>query len=389
MAEPTKVGETQTFTTPAKAGKPEAYTPKFNDGGEMIYQPQNNNGATAAPNDDKDKGKNANAGADNPTNNNGEQGKTDPPINTDISDDQLRSWFEKQGIPFETVDSLKTKLTAAPPKELTPEEKEKVESAKNKRLLDEHLSDPKRTVEEFAAIPKILSADKKILGVEKEMRELLADGYTKEAAETTIKERYYQYTDEEINATEDNDEKEQMIKERTLGNKKLERKGEYIQNQVKLHLNNLEQNLAEKDAETVFMGKHTSTVEDAIKKFQRKQTFELGKNVDEKDIPPIDDFEVSETALASAKEVLSDYTGFKNKLLTKEGHVNLDFILPILVNHFSVNEAVKKAYLTSQNRAIAYVKGQFGSNIPVLGSQQNEKGIPGKLVRAGKPEVVR
>lgn len=306
----------------------------------------------------------------------------------DPTDEQLKAYFEKQGIAFEGIDKLKEKLTTpAEKKELSPEEKEKAEQAKEKRLIDEHLAQPKATVDQFAALKTILGKDKKELGYQKEIEDLVKEGFSQEDATALANERYFQFTDEEIEAETDAALKAKLIKQRETGNKKLENKGTFYQNTAKNYLDILEKNLSEKEAEKIRLEQHSSTVEDAIKKYQRNIQLSIGQ-INEKDVSPID-FEVSDTALNSAKEMISDYSKFESNLLTTDGKVNLDFILPHLVKSFSMDEAVKKTYLAATDRTVKEFKAAFGSDIPPIGGTKKETGTPGKITEAGKPQVFR
>lgn len=197
-----------------------------------------------------------------------EAAKNTPPVN-ELTDDQLKAYFEKQGIQFEGIDKLKEKLTApvtAPT--LTDEEKAKIETEKKNRIVNEHLSRGGK-VEQFAIYESIIAADKPKLGLQKEIEDLVAMGIPQEEATELANERYFQLTDEQIEGIEDKDAKAKAIKQREIGLKKLENKGAYVQNTAKSYLDILSKDLAERDAEKIKMEQHTSKVEDAIKKYQR------------------------------------------------------------------------------------------------------------------------
>lgn len=315
---------------------------------------------------------------------------TDAPPAT-IPEDQLKAFFESQGIAFEGIDKLKEKLAgtpATPPTtELTDEQKEQIKVEKEKRLIDAHLSN-KGTVEQFTSFKNIIAGDKKELGLRKEIEDLVAAGIPQEEATQLANERYFQLTDEQIAAIDDETLRAKAVKQKEIGSKKLENKGAYIQKFAESYLTTLEKGLAEKDAEKTKMEQHSSTVEDAIKKYSRKQTLNLGQNPEGQDIAPID-FEFSETALNSAKEVLIDAAKLDANLFTNDGGVNLDFILPYIVKANSLEEAVKKTYLTATDRAIETMKSTFSSTVPSLGKQNNGKGRAGVLTGAGQPEVFR
>ncbi len=312
-----------------------------------------------------------------------------PPV-VDLTDDQLKAYFDRIGVPYESIDKLKEKLTtpstnAAP----TEEEKEKTRIAKEQRIINEHLS-RKGTVEQFTTFKNIITAEKKTLGLQKEVEDLVAAGFSQEDATEMANTRYFQLTDEQIEAIEDKDLKAKALKEREVGFKKLENKGDYLQKTAQSYLNILEKTLADQDAEKSKMEQHTSTVEDAIKKYQRKETIDLGK-IDDQDISPIE-FEYSDTALASAKELLIDAKKFDDNLFTNDGGVKVEFILPYLIKAFSFPEVAKKSYLIAQDRAVEHIKAKFSATPPPLNGSSGKKngtGTPGKLVSAGDRQIFR
>lgn len=376
------------------AGKPVAFSPfkkpdangaQQNSGQPNESGKQAEGAAAAASNNDGGAGGNNNAGAaDNKNKPDAGAGSANT---ADIPEDQLKAFFEKQGIQYEGIDSLKAKLTTKAPEttsEPTPEQKEKLAQEKERRIFEKHTA-RKGTVEQLAAFKSILSADKKVLGMEKEITDLVAAGWSKEEATDLAKERYFQYTDEEINAITDPDDKKRHEKQREVGNKKLENKGAYIQKQSSDYLKILEDDLAEDDAEARFSDQHSSKVEDALKKYQRKQTLDIGK-LGEQEVGSFD-YEVSESILEQAKGMLKDRGALNKLLLTQDGQINVDFLLPHLVNSLSLQEAVKKTYQTAQSRAIDELKATFGEKPPTAGSAKTQKGDAGKVVSVGKPRV--
>lgn len=308
---------------------------------------------------------------------------------SELTNEQLKAYFEKQGIPFESVDKLKETLNkpAPPTNEETEEQKSKAAIEREQRIINEHLS-RKGTVEQFTTFKNIISSEKKELGLKKEIEDLVANGIPAEEATELANERYFQLTDEQIEAIEDPATKTKALKQREIGLKKLENKGEYVQKTAKLYLDILEKSLADQDAEKQKVEQHASTVEAAIKNFQRKEKLELGQIAEGQDIAPID-FEYSDTALTSAKELLYDAAKLDQNLFTKDGGVNIDFILPHIVRSFSMPEAIKKAYLVATDRAVEEVKATFSSTPPKLGGTGKPTGTPGKLVSVGERQVFR
>lgn len=311
--------------------------------------------------------------------------KLDTPI--ELTDEQLKAYFEKQGIAFDSMDKLKEKLNYTPPENVpTEEQKLKAATERENRMVAEHLS-RKGTVEQFSTLKNIVASDKKALGMAKEVEDLVAEGFTPERAAELANERYFQLTDEQIEEIDDDESKKQATKQREVGLKKLEKKGAYLQTTAKSYLDTLAKDLEYRDAEKIKLEQHTSNVEDAIKKFQRKEQLLMGQ-IDGQDIAPID-FEFPEKALTSAKEILSDRAKFEQNLLTNDGSVNLDFILPHLIRSFAFTESAKIGLLTGQDRSVAKFKSTFSETKPTLGGPTKTNGTPGKITGFGEKQVFR
>ncbi len=303
----------------------------------------------------------------------------------EMNEDQLKAYFEKNGMVYEGLDKLKEKLTTAPASTatLTEEQKAELEKQKEDRILNEHLS-RKGTAEQFVAFKEIAAADKKALGLDQEIKDLIELGFDKDRAMELAKESHFQLTDEEIAAIEDLAQREEAEKRREAGTKKLERKGAYFQNKAKSYLDTLKSDLQKQDEEKVKLEQHTSKVEDAIKSFVRKEKIEIGQ-IDDQKFDPFD-FDYSDTALESAKAILSDGVKFEENLFTKEGDLNIDFILPHLVRSFSLQEAAKKSFLEGTDRQVKFFDSKFGSSTPTLnGGSGRTNGATGKITGVGKP----
>lgn len=309
---------------------------------------------------------------------------TNAPV--EISDEIFMAEFEKRvGVKPQSIDFVKEKLNYQPPAPTpTDEEKTKADKAFEKRILDLHIESGK-TPEQYTLLKGIANGDLKELSLQQTKEELKAAGFSDEKINDIIKERYYQVEDSDIELADD-DEKEFLKKKKEFGSKKLESRAAYLQNQAKSYIDSLTKAVNDSDAEKKRMEQHTSKVEDAIKNYQRKQTLELGK-VDDTDIPPIED-EIPETAFAEVKDILKDPVKFEQLLFTKEGDVNLDFIIPHLVRSASYTSAVKKGYLVGADRQVEHFQGTFGSVIPSLGGQPKPTNENGKIVRRGKSEYV-
>lgn len=314
----------------------------------------------------------------------------------EISDEQFLAETEKRtGTKFENIDTLKEKVTyqPPPPKPPDPTDAEKEKSAKDfeKRMLDVHIEQGK-TLEQYTLLKSFANGDLKELSLNQTKAELKEAKFTDEQIAEILKERYYQVDDKDIELEDNPETKDLLKKKKEFGTKKLQGRAAYIQNQAKQYIESLTKAVNDSDAEKKRMELHSSKVEDAIKNYQRKQTLELGK-VDDADqadstvIPPFED-EVPETALAEVKEILKDPEKFEKQLFTKDGDVNLDFILPHLVRSASYTSAVKKGYLVGATRQVEHYESIMGSDVPGLGAPKKPGNETGKVVRKGKSEFV-
>lgn len=310
-----------------------------------------------------------------------------PPPVQEFSDEQFLAEVEKRtGFKPENLDTIKEKLTyQKPAPDPTSEEKEKAAKEFEKRILDIHLKSGK-TPEQYTLLKSLANGDLKELSENRTKLELKEAGFDDDQIADIIKKRYFQFDDNDIELEEDDKVKELLKKEKEFGTKKLTTRAAYIQQQAKSYIDSLTKEVNDLDAEKKRMEQHSSNVEDAIKKYQRKQTLELGK-VDDTDIPPIE-HEVPEEALTEVKELLKDPVKFEQLLFTKEGDVNLDFIIPHLVRSTSYKNAIKHSYLVGGTRQVEHFEAAFGSSVPSLGGAPKPSTEKGKPVRKGKSEFV-
>lgn len=301
-----------------------------------------------------------------------------------VTEDQMKAYLKANGIEVDGLDSLKQKL-ATPAKDKTPEEIKQAEVEKEQKLLAAHM---KRggTIEQFTTFKQLVSADPKELGLNKAQQDLIQEGFSPEDANLILKKMHLQYTEEEI-AELTPEQVEALKKQSAFGLKKQESRGKYIQQTAKSYLDSLEKEVADQESVTVKAAKHTSKVEDAISKFQRKQTLQLGE-YNGQTLDPVD-YDVPETVLAQVKEIIQDPAKLEKQLYNEDGSVNLDFLVPHLVASVSRETAVKHSLLTGQTRQVEIFQKKYGSTMPELGSGKQEKGQAGKIVSAGKPEIMK
>ena len=315
---------------------------------------------------------------------------TTPPAEVkapELTDDQLKEILKGKGISFDDFDSLKKKLeTPAPVSTITEEEQRKIDFDNEKKLFDIHT---KRggTVEQFAALKGLLSAEAKDLGVQKIITDLQKEGFSAEQAANIAKKMHLQITDEELEQIDDEDEKALLKKERDFGSKKQENRGLYTKNTAKSYFDSLKAELQDMQTEKEKMEQHTAKAVDAIKNFQRNQTLELGE-YEGVQLGQVD-FNVSDDVLNEVLDIVKDPEKLEQHLYTKEGDLNLDFLIPHLVNSIAREKNAKHSFLSGQTKAIDHMKSTFGSTTPSLGSNAKPEGQKGKIVGAGKPQPFR
>jgi hypothetical protein len=304
----------------------------------------------------------------------------------ELSDDQLKEILKGKGISFDDFDSLKKKVEYTPPTlALSAEDQKKAEIELEKKLFELHT---KRggTLEQFAAFKTVQSTDPKILGIDKIKSDLIQDGFQPDEVDNLIKKMHLNVSDEELAEMEEADRKK-IEKERAFGEKKLQNRGLYLQNTAKSYFDSLKQELQELDAEKVKMEQHTAKAVDAIKNYQRKQTLQLGER-DGVQLSPVE-FDVQDEVLNEVLEIVKDPVKLEQHLYTKEGDLNLDFLIPHLVNSVSREKVAKVAFFSGETKAIEHIEATYGSNPPPLGANGRQQGQSGKIVSTGKPQVGR
>lgn len=302
----------------------------------------------------------------------------------ELTDDQLKELLNKKGITFDSFENLKKKVEYTPPAdEPSEEQKKKANSELDKKLLELHI---KRggDLKGFAALKSVGETDPKILGIDKIKNDLLQDGFPADEVDSVIKKMHLNVTDEELAEMEEG-ERKKIEKERAFGEKKLQNRGLYLQNTAKSYIDSLKQELQEQEVEKVKMEQHTAKAVDAIKNFQRKQTLQLGER-DGVQLTPVE-YDVQDEVLNEVLDIIKDPVKFEQHLYTKEGDLNLDFLIPHLVNSVSREKAAKVAFFTGETRAVEHVEAIYGSKPPPLGSNGKQQGVPGKIVSTGKPQV--
>lgn len=304
----------------------------------------------------------------------------------ELTDDQLKEILKGKGIAFDDFESLKKKVEYVPETPLTEEQKIEAEKKMEKQLLDLHI---KRggTIEQFTYFKSLITADPKNLGIQKVISDLTKEGFSEDQAKLIATKMHFQISDEELESVEDEEEKEFLKKQREYGLKRQENRGLFDKKTAESYFNNLKKELQDTEAESLRKEQHTTKAVDAIKNFQRKQALQLGE-YDGNPLAPVE-YEVPDTVLNKVLDIVKDPVKLEQHLYTKEGDLNLEFLIPHLINSISREEAAKIAYLTGGTKEVEKFEAKFGNKPPVLGGNDKPDGQKGKLVTAGKPQPFR
>lgn len=310
----------------------------------------------------------------------------------ELSDDQLAKVLSKRGVNA-SIDEIKSKLQPETPGE-TEEQKKAREALFEKRMLD-HFIDNGGTIESFASLKEIASADLTKLSEAHIRRELIDGGFSEEDVNAILVERYYQINPEDVvKRDEETDEeftarKEAVKKKVEYGTKRFTSIGENIQKQAKDALEKLRTAIKTSDLIAEKESEFSSTVDEVAKKLPRKEVFQLGK-IDDIEIAPVE-FNTSEDAITKAAQLLKDPVS-RNQFFYKDNQLNVENIMSILVKNYQLEESLKRVYLEGSKRQVDEFEKVFpglkASDVGVGGNNAGSKGaVKGKITGAGKPQV--
>jgi hypothetical protein len=317
---------------------------------------------------------------------------------TDLpGDDQVRKYLEAKGIKFDPNLSIEEQIkklsqpATTPPPELTPEQKAKAEEALEQRILNSYIQSGGK-VEDYVALKQITAVNLKDFSLAETKRELKKEGFTDDQIEQVIKERYYQFSDEEIEEYENEDEKNYAKKKRDFGSKKLEKKYAYVKTQAESVLKNLREAVLSQDAEVEQEKKFSSMVDEHSKKLPRKLTFQLGE-VNGQALAPVD-YDVEDSEINEVVETLKNPEKRQQFFYNTEGDLNLANVAEVMLRNKVLERAIVAAYQTGSTRAVEEVRKTFGGDPHSVGltngagiASSTSTGKKGKLVSAGKPQV--
>lgn len=314
---------------------------------------------------------------------------------TNISEEQRKAFLKEMfGDENFDVEAAKEKLKPTPA-EPTEEEKKKVQSEKELRLLKLFVEQG-GTPEQYNEIKNIANGDKVELSKKKALAELMSNGFSEAEANEMMKQEFYQIeldnieqdfeneTDEEFEAR-----KKSYQKRVEYGAKKLERYSSYEQTQAAGILKSLSEAIESKDLEAKEEAAISSNVDELLSKLPRKQTIELGKYNDVQ-LAPVE-HEVSEDSIKQVQEILKDPAKRNNFFNNQDGTLNLPKLTEVLLNHIERNRAIKNALLEGQTRMTAEFRKTFPATtayeLGVGGSPHKNTG-KGAATKIGEPKRV-
>lgn len=305
-----------------------------------------------------------------------------------LTEDQLKAYFESQGIKYEGLEKLKEKVNYEPSTEPTVEEKEAAIKAKEKRAIDKFVAGG-GTVEQYVAIKEIVKADPTQFAINTAKNELIKSGYTAEEAENFLKEQYFQIDDEELE--QDEDETDKAFKKRTkeFFAKQLANISSPYKKQAVDILAELNSVIDSEDLQAQQEVAISAKIDEDFKALPRKLQIEIGE-INGKAVSPVD-YDVSETDLAEIRDMLKDTVKRNNFLYNTDGSLNTTNLTSILTKAKMFDSVAKVSYLTGMDSQVKVFQKTFGAGnayeIGVGGSAVKQNGIQnGKPSSFGKTQ---
>lgn len=306
----------------------------------------------------------------------GQEGGAAAASGADDTDEQLAKLLESKGITgVKSFDELAQRLSSGAGQggssqqepELTPEQKLEIERAEEKKMLDVYLASG-GTVEQFAAIKQVSAMDVVELSKNDAIKELLDAGFSKDEAESIVAERYYQINLDEIEQDDDETDeefekrKEKLKKKNEYGLNKFTSRGKRTQENAKAALETLRASIKESESqkrEAEELEKKISSKTDGyLATAPKKITVELGKGVDESDLPPVQ-YTVDDSDMEEVRSLLKSTEQRNNLLFTQDGEINVESIAGILLENRNLKKAAKVAYLQGGSDQIAKFRTVF------------------------------
>lgn len=244
-----------------------------------------------------------------------------------------------------------------PGQEPSAEEKLKAEQALEKRMLDFFVENG-GTVDQYAMMKQVASADLTVLSEKELEAELTAAGFDEDQKKMIRQERYYQLDEEEIATLTDEKEKALAVKKKEFGTKKLNSKAAHKKSLAVSFFDNLKKAIDAQDADAKQEVELAKKVDSHFEKLPRKLTLQLGKTTENVDIDPVD-LDVDDAIIAQVRETLKTPAQRNKILYNEDGSLNIAALSEILVRNKVLESALNKSYLTGVSRNTAEFEKTF------------------------------
>lgn len=280
--------------------------------------------------------------------------------------------------------------------ELTPEQKQAAEDAKDKQRLDWFVAHG-GTVDSYAAMKIVATSDLTQLSEQELEKELKEQGFTEEEKKVIRAERYFQLDDEAIESLQDENEKAFAKKKKDFGTKKLSTKAEAKQKLAVGFFENIDKAIkAEADnaaAETANEVELAQKVDSHFQNVPGKITLQMGKTAEDVDIAPLE-LDVPAEIIAEVKDLLKT-TDKRNKILfNQDDSINIAALSEILIRNKVLEAAANRSYL----KGVSDNTAEFEKTFPIrdrnaiglgnLTASSNNGKVKGKIASFGKAERV-
>lgn len=306
----------------------------------------------------------------------------------ELTEDQIKAFFEKKGIAYEGIDKLKEKIEYKPEVPLTDEQKAEQSKAKEKLLLDAFIKGG-GTAEQYVGIKAIAEMDVAELSKNALKKELKEAGFNDEKIEEIIKNRYYQFDDEEIEQEEDESDKDFKKRSKEFFANKLANRSLHTKTQAQKILSDLNTAL---ESENLLRQEEVATsakIDDYFKSIPRKLSFEIGE-IEGKALPPVE-YDISDSDIAEVQSLLKDSDKRNNFLYNQDGSLNHTNIADVMLRNKYLESALKAAYHQGGSRQVEEFRKVFPAEtahqIGIGGSTTNKNGN-GNIASYGKVQKV-
>lgn len=313
-----------------------------------------------------------------------------PPANTEVvkpiaelSDEELKAIYEKR---------FPTQV------EETPEMKLEKERARDKKMLDLYVAN-KGDIDTFQKLKEIAKADPVDLGTTLLTHEMKGKGFSEEEVAEALATKYHQVDLEKLERDEDETEsefaerKEKLGRLKEIGSQTLAALSMQGKKEAESILNTLQKQIDDSDLHGKEESEFIAKVDEHSKTLPRKMTLELGMLDNEPLGEPIQ-VDVSEEDIAAVADILKDPAKREKILFTDNGDINIESLSQILLENRVLKSAPREVFLAGRTdqvnifRKIYPERTPYGLGVGGNTASSNKNGKAGKLVSAGKPQVV-